>query len=167
MATSTSSPPPSTSTSPAPTDGGGTTQSNTNTGAIVGGTVGGVVGLGLIICLAIFLMKWRSTTSKHLAPSAESSKIMPPGSPVPYNIDPAAVGFQIRTNSPLKDGLSNDYSRGTPNIQQVGMGHNSGVGAGYGGSPWSPPPVSHQNIVYGGHGNNNSYIHGSSGVPEL
>jgi len=171
---STSSPPASStssstsnSTSPVPTDSGGTTQSNTNTGAIVGGTVGGVVGLGLIICLAIFLMKRQSTKSKHLAPSAEFSRVIPPGSPVPHNFDPAAVGFRSRTNSPLKDGLSSDHSREAPNIQQVGMGHHNGAGTGYGGSPWSPPPASHQNMVYGGHGSNNSYTHVTSGVPEL
>jgi hypothetical protein len=125
------------------------------------------MGLGLIICLAIFLMKRQSTKFKYLPPSAEFSEVMPPGSPVPYNIDPAALGFRSRTNSPLKNGLRSDHSREAPNIQQVGMGHNNGVGAGYGGTPWSPPPVNHQNMVYGGHGSNNSYIHGSSGVPEL
>ena len=151
IAASTSSPPASSassSTSPTSTDNGGAPQSNTNTGAIVGGTVGGVVGLGLILCLAIFLLKRHS---KSLAPSAEFSKVMPPGSPVPQNFDPAAVGFRSRTNSPLSNGLSSDYSHGAPNIHQVGMGSNNGVGMGYGGSPWSPPPIGHTPTPSGGH----------------
>jgi hypothetical protein len=123
-AASTSSPPASStpsstssSTSSTSTDSGVAAQSNTNTGAIAGGTVGGIVGLGVIICLAIFLMKRQSK-----------------------NFDPAAVGFR---RSPLNNGLTGDYSHGVPNIDQGEMGSNNVVGVDYGGSPWSPPPTGH------------------------
>ncbi|CCA70038.1 hypothetical protein PIIN_03978 [Serendipita indica DSM 11827] len=117
--------------------------SKDDTPAIVGGVVGGVVGLGLIVCLFIFLMKHNQTIkAKKRAPSAEFTKMMPPGSPVPANFDTAAVGFRSGTTSPLMGhGLNDSSGSGYP------MGNvyhsNTTVGASLGGSPWSPPPVGH------------------------
>ncbi|KIM32521.1 hypothetical protein M408DRAFT_220239 [Serendipita vermifera MAFF 305830] len=139
---SASSTSPSSSASPSesapPPDTG---SSNKDIGAIVGGSVGGVVGLGLIICLGIFLMRRQS--NKSMPPSAEFSKAIPPGSPVPASFDPAAVGFRSRTNSPFSNGLSSDYGHG-PSMHQVSLnGATHGPAVGYAGSPWSPPPMGH------------------------
>lgn len=126
----------------------------TNTGAIVGGVVGGVVGLGLIACLILYLIKRNSQNTKRSAPSAEFSKVITPGSPVPANFDPAVVGFRSRTASPMSNGLStNDSSTGgygMQNMHHIAMNQGNGTGAPFN-SPWSPPPVGHTPAPSSGH----------------
>ncbi|PVF97712.1 hypothetical protein CPB86DRAFT_775143 [Serendipita vermifera] len=136
----------STPSSPVTSDTPASSKHN-NTPAIVGGAVGGIVGLGLIICLIIFLFKRNAKKTKKVAPSAEFTKVMPPGSPMPANFDPAAVGFRSRTASPLSNGLHDSHSG--YGMSQTNHTNGSGVIA-FQGSPWSPPPVGHTPAPSGG-----------------
>lgn len=73
--TSTSSSPSATNTSSSQSGNGktGKQSSSTNTGAIAGGVVGGVVGLALLACIAWFLIR-RNRQSKHMMPLQQSSE---------------------------------------------------------------------------------------------
>lgn len=120
------------------------TSSNDNTGVIVGSVVGGVVGLGLIACLILFLLKRTSLGNhKKSAPSAEFAKYIPPGGQVPSNFDPAAVGFRSRTASPLNNGLNTDPTGGygVQDMRHAATNQGNGNGMVSFGAPWSPPPV--------------------------
>ncbi|KAG8824684.1 hypothetical protein FRC17_009039 [Serendipita sp. 399] len=127
---STSSPSQTVASSDSPSD-------KNNIPAIVGGTVGGVVGLGLVACLILFLFK---RNSNKVPASAEFSKVIPPGSPVPVTFDPAAVGFRSHTTSPTHGLLNNPggpYVIPSPPHQRQ-----NSIPVPYA-APWSPPPATH------------------------
>lgn len=127
-----------------------------NLPAIVGGAVGGAVGLGLIIVLIIYLMKRKSGKSK-VPPSAEFSKVLPPGTPLPMGFDTHAVGFRTRTASPTSNGLLNEanpaYNQNNMNALYPDrpISYMNGTNSPPPpqppvppfAAPWSPPPVGH------------------------
>ncbi|KAG8799585.1 hypothetical protein FRC16_004787 [Serendipita sp. 398] len=133
--TSNTTTPSASETSPVPDSPSG----KNNIPAIVGGTVGGVVGLGLIACLVLYLMK---RDSRKVPASAEFSKVIPPGSPVPASFDPAVVGFRSHTTSPVNHGLLNNAG-GPYVIPNQPHQHQNSVPVAPYAAPWSPPPATY------------------------
>ncbi len=110
---------------------------SSNTPAIIGGTVGGVIGVGLLAALVLYIRKRdENNKSKRQAPSAAFARA---------NATPdvaAAAGFRSasrQANHPLTsatsvgNGGSNHGHRGASPVFQLGYSN---------GTPWTPPPPS-------------------------
>lgn len=151
----------------------GTSDKPSNTSAIIGGTVGGVLGLGLIIALVLYLLKQEGNKkNRRQPPSAAfaSTKATPDVA--------AAAGFRsvsqqanplpLMSGTSIEHGGSNYGHRDALPVFQ--LGHSTGM-------PWSPPPpsgtpsgavspMSAQSLLsthnYGG-GNSLDYPNSSSG----
>ena len=135
----------SSSTSPLTTTQASTTapvglnssSSSNNTSAIIGGTVGGVLGVGVLVALVLYLRKRdENHKGKRQAPSAAFSRAI--ASPDVA----AAAGFRSasrQANHPrpsgasLGHGSSNHGHRGASPVFQLGYSN---------GAPWTPPPPS-------------------------
>jgi len=114
-----------------------TSTNTSNTPAIIGGSVGGVVGLGLLVALVLYLRKQdEHIRSKRQAPSAAFARARATPDVA------AAAGFRSasrQANHPLASGASVGHGssahghghRGASPVFQLGYAN---------GVPWSPPP---------------------------
>jgi hypothetical protein len=133
--TSSSTSPLTTSSNASTTAPVGSNSISSNPSAIIGGSVGGVLGLGLLVALILFLRK-QDENKKRQPPSAAVA-----GERATPDVA-AAAGFRSasrQANHPLASGTSvghggsNHSHRGTSPMFH--LGYSDGI-------PWSPPPPS-------------------------